>query len=170
MCLSQRPKYMLRRFMVNPANCGASADVRSRLILAASSGLTSSSASSERIQSPLALASAEFFCGANPFHGSEKTFGPRARGRDTGASVLSESTKMISSARPRRLSRVRVMLASSLRVMMQTERVMRAEYQACSQPESLPKDERVKQGLFSTKAAAGCCGGGGLLFLAWSHP
>src|SRR5215472_12167401 len=98
-------------------------------MLAASSGLTSSSASRERTQSQLALASAEFFCAANPFQGSENTFAPLAWAKDTVRSVLPESTTMISSAMSRTLSRVRTILPSSLRVMMQTERVMGAEYQ-----------------------------------------
>src|SRR5262249_2918977 len=119
---------MFLRFILYPAY-GVWEDLSKLLMFAASSGLTSSSASKERIQSQVALASAEFFCCANPFQGSEKTLAPRARARDTVASVLPESTTMISSAMPLTLSRVRTILASSLRVMMQTERVMGAEYQ-----------------------------------------
>src|SRR5262249_42404481 len=98
------------------------------LMLAANSALTSSSASSERIQSQVALAKAEFFCGAKPFHGSVKTLAPCARARAKVWSVLPESTTMISPAMPSMLFSVRTMFASSLRVMMQTERVMDGDF------------------------------------------
>src|SRR5437764_11623641 len=98
-------------------------------MLAANSGLSSSSASRERIQSQVAFSSAEFFCKANPFHFSMKTLAPYDWARATVLSVLPESTTMTSSAMPFTLSRVRAILASSFKVMMQTERVMREEYQ-----------------------------------------
>src|SRR6185312_10035339 len=110
-------------------NAGAVDDFTMAAMLAASSGLTSSSASRERIQSPVALARAEFFCGANPFHGSTKTFAPLACERATVASVLPESTTITSSAIPLTLCKVRTMLASSFKVMMQTDRPMGEGYQ-----------------------------------------
>src|SRR3979409_2210090 len=116
---------MLRRFIRYPENFGGAPEVSSALMLAANSGLTSSSASSERIQSLLAFSSDEFFCRANPFHGSTKTFAPNDRASSTVASVLPESTSTISSAMSFTLFSVRAMFASSFKVMMQTERVMR---------------------------------------------
>src|SRR5260221_1749001 len=94
-------------------------------MLAASSGLTSSSASSDRIQSQVAYSSDEFFCRANRFHGSTKTLASKDCAMLTVASVLPESTTTISSAMSFTLRIVRAILASSLRVMMQTERLMR---------------------------------------------
>src|SRR5258707_2837461 len=93
-------------------------------MLAASSGLTSSSASRDSIQSWVALASAEFFCGAKPFHGSTKTRAPKDCATTTVRSVLPESTTTISLAMDFTLSSVRARLASSFNVMIQTERLM----------------------------------------------
>src|SRR5690348_9866613 len=91
---------------------------------AAISGLASSSASRDSTQSQLALARHEFFCAANPFHASTKTFAPWDSARAVVESVLPESTTMISSAMSLTLFKVRAIFASSLNVMMHTERVM----------------------------------------------
>src|SRR5882724_4075849 len=91
---------------------------------AASSGLASSSASRDSIQSQLALARHEFFCAANPFHASTKTLAPWDCAMAVVESVLPESTIMISSAISLILLNVRAILAASLKVMMHTERVM----------------------------------------------
>src|SRR5579864_2653151 len=78
-------------------------------------------------ENPIArrLLSAEFFCRAKPFHGSTNTFAPNDRAMDTVASVLPESTITISLAISFTLFSVRPTFASSLSVMMQTERLMR---------------------------------------------
>jgi len=65
-------------------------DLRLKLVL------TSSSASKLRIQSPVALSMAEFFCAAKPFHSSTKTFAPNDFATSTVLSVEPESTTMIS--------------------------------------------------------------------------
>ena len=88
----------------------------------ASAGSTSSSASSERIQSPEAFASAEFFCAAKPFHGSQKNFAWKDSAISRVRSVDPESRTTISSAHAT-LCSVRARLASSFRVMMTIERL-----------------------------------------------
>ena len=57
-----------------------------------------SSASSDRIQSWLAIDAAKFFCATYPGHGRTTTRSVNCFARATVSSVLSESTTMISSA------------------------------------------------------------------------
>src|SRR5579872_75068 len=116
-------------------------------MLAASSALTSSSASSDKIHSQLALSSDEFFCSANPFQGSTNTLAPYDRAMDAVLSVLPESTTMISPAMSLTLSSVRPILASSLRVMMQTERLMRERITgsaACARAQPVERAEGIR--------------------------
>src|SRR5438270_11249768 len=87
----------------------------------ASSGDTSSSASSESIQSPVAFSITEFFCALKPFHDSTKTFAPSFAASSQVLSVDPLSTMTTSSAHDT-LANVRGRLASSLRVMMQTDK------------------------------------------------
>src|SRR5437588_512330 len=74
-----------------------------------------------RTQSLVHFAMAEFFCSAKPFQFSTNTLAPKSRAISQVWSVLPESTMTISSAQ-RTLSNVRGRFASSLNVMMATER------------------------------------------------
>src|ERR1700732_1141198 len=94
-------------------------------ISACRSSVSSSSASSDTTQVPAHLSIAEFFCSANPFQSSEKTFAPNDLAISTVRSVEPESTTTISSA-TRTLASVRARLSASLRVMIATESVDRA--------------------------------------------
>jgi len=87
-----------------------------------SSGVSSSSASRQRIQVPVHFSMAEFFCAAKPFHGSRESLALKEAAISRVRSVEPESTTMISSANWT-LVRVRARLASSLSVMMATESV-----------------------------------------------
>src|ERR1700726_701219 len=93
-------------------------------ISACSSSVSSSSASSDKTQVPAHLSIAEFFCSANPFQSSEKTFAPNDLAISTVRSLEPESTTTISSAN-RTLASVRARLSASLSVMIATESVDR---------------------------------------------
>src|SRR2546425_7212513 len=80
-----------------------------------SSGETSSSASTERIQSLVACSRAKFFCAANPGHGRTQTRSVNSRALWPVLSLDSASTTTSSSAQVR-LSRQALSRSSSLRV------------------------------------------------------
>src|ERR1700693_489123 len=143
-CRSHRPRNRFRRCIQYPSmlardvivitpialrsscfRCGCSSEIAEAIRLAKSRS-TSSSASKLKIQSPIALSMAEFFCAPKPFHSSTNTFAPNDFAIPTVPSFEPESTTMISplpsATSGFTLASVRPMLASSLNVIMTTER------------------------------------------------
>src|SRR5215510_3351286 len=113
---SGRPHQVARKGIQYPFTCD-SGDFTTVCISAASSGVTRSSASIERIHLPRASASARFFCGPYPGQSVTSTLAPNDCAIATVWSVLPESSTMSSSAIGATVSRQRARQCSSSRVM-----------------------------------------------------